>query len=71
MLQREQHELHNNVTCTEQEHALLGEGSVNMFPRKRVARNSTVTMGTGVFSVGSAPRLYRVDPSAVQLSEMT
>jgi hypothetical protein len=46
----------------EKEHALLGNGSVGAFLRKRDAGNNTVTMETGVFSVGSTPRLYSKDP---------
>jgi hypothetical protein len=42
----------------EKEHSLLGNGSVNTFPRKRGAHDNTVIMETGVFSVGSAPWNY-------------
>jgi hypothetical protein len=34
--------------------------SLDTFPLKRNAHNSTVTMETGMFSVGSSPRLYSV-----------
>jgi hypothetical protein len=49
------------VTCStvamqhrEKENALLGNGWVNTFRRKRDAHNNTVTMEKGEFSVGSA-----------------
>jgi hypothetical protein len=41
---------------SEKERALLGN-SVNTFLRKQDAHNNTVTMETGVFSVGSAQSL--------------
>jgi hypothetical protein len=52
------------ILCSdsEKEHALPGNVSVNTFPRKRDARNNTVTMETGVFSAGSAPRKCSEDP---------
>jgi hypothetical protein len=41
-------------------HALLGNGSIDTFLLKRDGHNSRVTLETGVFSVGCAPRIYRV-----------
>jgi hypothetical protein len=41
-----------------------------MFPQKRDAHNSTVTMEIGVFSVGSALRLYSEDPRLAKCSSV-
>jgi hypothetical protein len=34
----------------------LGNGSVNTFPLQKIARNSTVIVGNGVFSMWSVTR---------------
>jgi hypothetical protein len=50
--------------------ALLGHGSVDTFPHKRDAHNSTVTMETGMFSFGCTLRLYSEDPRPAQCSSV-
>jgi hypothetical protein len=49
---------------------MLCSGSVNTFPRKREVHNNTVTMETGVFSVGYALRLYSEDPRPAENAEI-
>jgi hypothetical protein len=44
----------------------LGNGSVNTFPRQRIARNNRVIVGNGVFSMWSVPRCYRQGAKSVE-----